>query len=99
MLQILDERFYLVFPGVLVILAVGQSLSGYELQVSVCLSVCLCLCIYVSVCACVLYLVYFDIYLKEYICESFLSHLVADFFVNSAWVHLIWLKLTDSISL
>ena len=55
MLQILDERFYLVFPGVLVILAVGQSLSGYELQVCVCVSVCLsmCLCIYMSVCLCV----------------------------------------------
>ncbi|XP_065887458.1 rho guanine nucleotide exchange factor 7-like isoform X2 [Dysidea avara] len=30
--ETIDERFYLVFPGVLVILAVGQSLSGYELQ-------------------------------------------------------------------
>jgi len=34
--QTIDERFYLVFPGVLVILAVGQTLSGYELQVGVC---------------------------------------------------------------
>jgi len=42
MLQIIDERFYLVFPGVLVILAVGQSLSGYELQVCVCVCVCVC---------------------------------------------------------
>ena len=37
--QAIDERFYLVFPGVLVILAVGQSLSGYELQVSLCVCV------------------------------------------------------------
>lgn len=32
-LQIIDERFFLVFPDRLIILAVGASLSGYELKV------------------------------------------------------------------
>ena len=41
-LQEVEERFYLVFPDRFIILAVGASLSGYELKVSsVCLSVCL----------------------------------------------------------
>ena len=39
MLQEVEERFYLVFPDRFIILAVGASLSGYELKVSsVCLS-------------------------------------------------------------
>lgn len=29
----MEERYYLVFPGSFIILAVGQSLSGYELKV------------------------------------------------------------------
>ena len=31
--QEVEERFYLVFPQKLIILAVGASLSGYELKV------------------------------------------------------------------
>lgn len=31
--QEVEERFYLVFPDKLIILAVGASLSGYELKV------------------------------------------------------------------
>ena len=32
--QEVDEVYYLVFPSSFVILAVGQSLSGYEIKVS-----------------------------------------------------------------
>ena len=47
-----------MFPGVLVILAVGQTLSGYELQVSIYLCVvrvhvCKRVCVCMRVCACV----------------------------------------------
>ena len=33
-MQEVDEVYYLVFPSYFVILAVGQSLSGYEIKVS-----------------------------------------------------------------
>ena len=33
-IQEVDEVYYLVFPSSFVILAVGQSLSGYEIKVS-----------------------------------------------------------------
>jgi len=32
---VVEERFFLVFPSSFVILGVGQSLSGYELSVSI----------------------------------------------------------------
>ena len=33
-MQEVEERFFLVFPSSFIILGVGQSLSGYELNVS-----------------------------------------------------------------
>ena len=33
--QEVEERFFLVFPSSFIILGVGQSLSGYELNVSI----------------------------------------------------------------
>ena len=50
-LQEVDERFLLVFNDDFVILAVGRSLSGYEMKVHVqCIYMYICFCMYICTC-------------------------------------------------